>query len=272
MDEELTKNKEISTIEKQKEKIPVLYLSCGIYDEKGNLHREVTLSKMTGRDRKEIASQDVMRNGGRVITTLLTNCIKTLGDLDLSNREHKTKLIREMLSADRTYLILQLRKISIGNSILLNLTCPNCNEKNEFDFNIDEIEVKPLEKEEFYREGNYERIMTIDLPEYNANAVLRYPQGYDEEIIFPLIRSNPVEAGQKMLLRCLKEFNGQTTFPSNFLDDMEVGILDALTDGFISRQPGPDIKPTIECFSCRQNIRVEVSGVDFLFSPTRRGR
>ena len=88
----------------------------------GSYHREGTLRKMTGRDEAILADPKNQRNGGKLVTNLLQSCIVSLDGVEKISKE----LIGKMYSADRNYLLIQLRSFTFGNELEASYTCPSC--------------------------------------------------------------------------------------------------------------------------------------------------
>jgi len=247
----------------------VVTLPVGVIDDKGVIHRECIVSKMTGRDRKDIADQDVIRNGGKILTTLLMNRVEQIGDIDISNPKIKRGVLLDMNSSDRTFLILAIRNLSYGKDLSFVANCTSCGEKNEVSHRFQDMEIKPVP--EHTVEGKF-RWVTVKIDKPRLEAVLRFPTGADEELISPFVKNNPIEASYKTLRRCLKSYNGDTNLMGPFIDELPLDELDALSDEWNRLQPGLDISFNIECFNCREPMLLSLQALDFLFpSPRRRG-
>ena len=244
--------------------VDTIELPCGVIDDQGNVHKTVVLSKMTGRDRKAIAEQDVVRNGGKIITTLLLNTVQEIGSIDLSSPKKKREVLLDMLTADRTFLCLALRKISFGNEVLFQATCGSCGEKNEAKHRIDDLSATQMPPNRV--EGKH-FIVPIDIDGIKAEA--RLPNGGDEEAISHFIRSNPIEAQHRTLARCLKSWNGETAIGPGFIDDLDLKTLDEFINQWNKMQPGLDMSYDIDCWSCRTQISLNMQALDFLFPSLR---
>src|SRR5437016_14407777 len=101
-----------------------LSLPIGYTDEHGQLHRTVVLRKMTGKEEAILADRRNQRNGGKLVTELLSSCLVRLGDMP----KNGTAVVEGMYSADRNYLLLKLRTITFGSELQARYTCPTCNE------------------------------------------------------------------------------------------------------------------------------------------------
>jgi len=81
------------------------------------------LRPMTGQEESILSTVRFMR-GGRGIEMIFKNCI-----------QEKNINTENMLSVDRTFLLVYLRAISYGNMYEVSVRCPDCN--HQFDYDID---------------------------------------------------------------------------------------------------------------------------------------
>ena len=88
-------------------------LPVGYVDEDGRLHKLVSLRKMTGHEEALLGDRKLRQNGGRLVTEVLSSCVKRIGDLEPVT----APIIAALTSADRNYLLLELRKITFGEQI-----------------------------------------------------------------------------------------------------------------------------------------------------------
>ena len=80
-------------------------LPVGLEDEEtGDVLRDVTLRKMTGNEEAAIADPKLRRNGGKLVTALIVGCTRVDGKPVGAER------IRQLTSADRNFLLLELRR------------------------------------------------------------------------------------------------------------------------------------------------------------------
>lgn len=102
-------------------------LPKGYTDEKGELHREVTLREITGSDQEAMLNPQFKNNPARMLTALLARVIARLGTLE--NKDIGTHVTGRMLKSDRDFLILKLRQIDAGPEMDIDVECPSCNHK-----------------------------------------------------------------------------------------------------------------------------------------------
>ena len=138
----------------------VFEMLAGYKDKDGVTHKEFALREMTGKDEEAIHKSDVKNNGSKVVTVLLTRCVTRIGTLtpkSVGGRQKWEEIIRSLYTGDQDYMLIQLRKISVGEEIELNHVCPNkdCKAKLNTILTLDELEVIPF---------SGERVIEFELP------------------------------------------------------------------------------------------------------------
>ena len=109
-----------------------------IYNETSLLYNKeaIEIREMSGQEEDILTSPALIRSGN-VIDLVLKNCILNK-DIDIG----------ELILGDRNSIIIHLILASYGNSYKADVTCNNCNYKNEkYDFDVSKLPVKFLEKE-----------------------------------------------------------------------------------------------------------------------------
>ena len=102
-------------------------LPKGYVDEKGQVHREVTLREITGADQEAMLNPQHRNNPARMLTALLARVITRLGTLE--GRQVDTSVTANMLKSDRDFLILKLKEIDSGPEMDIDVECPDCGKK-----------------------------------------------------------------------------------------------------------------------------------------------
>jgi len=102
-------------------------LPKGYADEKGQVHREVTLREITGADQEAMLNPQLKSNPAKMLTALLARVITKLGTLE--GRQVDTSVTANMLKSDRDFLILKLKEIDSGPEMDIDVECPDCGKK-----------------------------------------------------------------------------------------------------------------------------------------------
>lgn len=242
-------------------------LPCGLLRE-GVSSVDAEIIPMTGLTRKSIASENVRTNPSKITDVILLQCLKKVGSVSLING----KLLNELLLGDRDFLMLEIRRVSMGDIITATVECGECNKKIEVKFNLDEIKCKTLaECQSEIVDGI--RGFWIKNDEPKVNAFFRFPKGEDQAAILPFLQKNPIDANYRLYALCLVQWDGEKKkFNSDFFEKMNTNLLDVIDEAFSENQPGPDLSQTVSCPVCANDIEMTFQGSDFLFRQPKKGK
>jgi len=246
----------------------IVQLPCGILDKDGKAMRDAEIVPMTGLTRKSIARDDVRNNPAKVTDVLLLQCLRRVGSI----RNINNSVIGGMLLADRDFLLIEIRRISMTDIVNVNTQCEKCNNKIDVKFNLDEIPVAPLKPGTFeIKDGK--RVFPVKCDDPQIDAVFRFPEGRDQNIIIPFLDKNPVEGNYRVYAACLQRWgNQEPPFHATFFDRLPVSVLDKIDEIFVEIQPGPDFSQSVACPVCTADIEMTFQGSDFLFRLPKRGK
>ncbi len=180
----------------------VFLLPGGYCDADGCVHREVELVSLTGREEELLA-----RNSGREYASLVTGvlhcCIKRLGAFS----PVPLQVVRDLLVADRMFLLLKLRENTFGSEVQATVTCPwpDCGRKVDFNFSIGDIPVtESVDKGPLFKMTlSGDAAFTHDDGEVYREIVFRLPTGADQEVAAPRLAVNEASALSLLLTRCI---------------------------------------------------------------------
>lgn len=242
-------------------------LPIGYTDEEGRLHKTGALRKMTGRDEAILADPQNQRNGGKLVTELLHSCLIRLGDLEHPSRD----VIADMYSADRNYLLLNLRTFTFGSALQASYKCPSCGHVNEITEDLEALPVRGLEN------GHAPDDVVVQLEDgyldpngdMHTALTLRLPTGADETAVAPQMRKNASLGKNALLARCIKSLG---EVPKHRLNALGPKILSDLTmtdrrlidRALNSAAPGVDLIRAIECSNCGQEFKANLDLSHFL--------
>jgi hypothetical protein len=148
------------------------------------------LRPLTGHEEEWLAQHQGLPNAIRT-TRLLDACV-----LRLDDEQPPRDVARRMLIGDRDYLILQLRRLTLGDRVLAVVDCPGCGSKMDIDFDAAAIPIESGAPDT----PTYE----IELPEHaglpTRHIRFRLLSGGDQEAVLGL---DVETAAEKLLERCL---------------------------------------------------------------------
>lgn len=241
-------------------------LLAGYKDEKGVIHKTYTLRDMTGEDEEVISRSDIKSNGAKMISTLLSRCVTSIGTLTKKSVGVQAwkKIFEDMLVGDRDMMLLNLRKNSIGEDIEVTHTCtnPNCKAKLKTLISVDEIEVNPFD-------GLWE--IPFELPKGYVDAKgtvhktgkMRRPNGLDGEILTPVAKNNIAKANSLLLSR-LCQFDDGAYIDQTIMAKLCVKDRQYLNNLLAEHPFGPDLTFTVMCDQCGEEFRATLNQANFI--------
>lgn len=227
----------------------IFFLPAGYYQE-GKLYQEVELRPLTGREEELIADRSTDENIAKLITAILTNCLLRIGPI----REITTEIVRRLLVVDRDYLILRLRQLTFGDKIEGTILCPECNQKIDIDFDLNDvgIERKNGFKPTFLMELSKQAAYKIQ-GEMHQEIEFRLPNGADQEEIASLI-GNEAKALTELLARCLKRIGSIEKITPDLIRSLSMLARREIESRMREVSPSLDLKMDAKCPYCHLNF------------------
>lgn len=242
-------------------------LPIGQLDPDGGARRRGTIRKMTGMDEAILADKANQRNGGKLVTELIYSCVTSFeSDAKLTKQD-----VAGWYSADRNYLLMQLRIFTFGSKLEARYTCPSCEEQMMLVEDLEELPVRSL------ADGERPEEIRVELEDgywdqddrCHTAVVLALPRGVDEAAVAPVLRKNPSHGKNALLARCVRSFGdipvhriealGPRLFASLTLTDRR------LIDRALNRAaPGVDLLRDLECPVCGAEFKANLDMTGFL--------
>lgn len=245
----------------------VYEMLAGYKDDDGVIHKDFTLREITGRDEEAINNPSVKANGSKVISTLLSRCVTRIGTLtpkSVGGRDKWEKIIKSLYTGDQDYMMIQLRKMSIGNEVEVDHVCPNreCKAKLHTVLSIDELEVIPF---------NGERVISFCLPKgykdkksvIHKEGTMRLPTGLDREILTPLAKTNLAKATTTMLTRLCK-FNDGIYIDDDVMGGLTVRDREYLQKLLQEHIFGVNLQTDVTCDRCGETFKGSLNASNFI--------
>jgi hypothetical protein len=169
-------------------------LPGGWWDGAGRLHRNVEFGTLTGRDEEALTGAAAAETPGAV-TAVLARCLRRLGDLSPVPAD----VVRQLLIADREWLLLQLHRATFGDRVLGDLLCPwpDCGKRVSVEFSVDDVPVRPAPDPRPWYE--------LSLPDAAGERAVRFrlPNGDDVEALAAFLPQDEGRALTLLLARCI---------------------------------------------------------------------
>jgi hypothetical protein len=156
--------------------------------------RQVELRPLRGFEEEWLARNAHAPNA-LAVTELLGACVARVG-AEPPSRE----LVRGMLVGDRDFLVLELRRLTLGETVHAVLDCPACDGRMDVDFRAGEVPVErrphTMAVHRLELDGSAGRARTVRF---------RLPTGADQEAV---LEPGPEHAAEALLARCLVDDGG----------------------------------------------------------------
>jgi hypothetical protein len=204
------------------------------------------LRPLTGREEEWLA-RCAGAPAAPLVTRLLASCLVQLDDTPISRT-----LAQRLLVGDRDFLVLQLRRITLGEHVNAVVVCPACGKNMDMDFKIDDV---PVERR---RQTAATYMRTVEQGSGPARTVqFRLPTGADQEAVLGLVVDEAVET---LLDRCLVDAGGEPLSPKQ-----RQTVIEAMDD----LAPQLDLEFDLTCPECSHAFITPFDMTAFFFREMR---
>jgi len=240
-------------------------LPVGLEDaETGDVLRELTLRKMTGNEEAVLAEPKLRRNGGKLVSALIAGCARVDG------KPLGVEAARRLTSADRNFLLLELRRLTFGDLMDAQYTCPRCGTATHVMEDLDDLPIRTVD------DGATDADIEVHLDDGYRDAdgnvhhdlVFRLPTGADEEAAHALRDDNPSRQRDALITNCLLsvgdlEPRRMRALGVRLLADLSMGDRRLIQRRFEEAVPGPELARTVTCDRCGDEFRQSLDMTHF---------
>ena len=145
-------------------------LPTGLLDDNGELHTEAVFREMGGHEEDLLPSR---MPTGKKMNQLIENCLVRIGGID-NKHESWGRYVRSLVSADRLFLLVRIRMLSLGKLLRFRTTCPDCGKTFTPAVDLEDFIVKGMENPK-------ERIWAGEFPRSKLSYKAKVTTGWDEE-------------------------------------------------------------------------------------------
>lgn len=252
----------VNQMETPKSTTGIFELPCGYLDaETQELHTEVEVREITGVEEDMLASKQIP--AAQKITALLTGCVARVGTESDPNRI--SRMVREMLMGDRTFLVFAIRRVTLGDELPVRERCPSCKVETLFMVDLDEdLQAKPMPEP-------MQRVFDFTLPS-GKMARFRVSTGADEARMAKLKqRKQSADALSHAILMRLELLEDEKP---DLKMVKSLGMRDrmALREEFQRVEGGVDTTLELECPSCGNEWEkdLDLGAASFFFPGGRQ--
>ena len=208
--------------------------------------REAELQPLSGYEEEWLAQHSAAPSAV-VVTKLLSACVVRLDDA-MPTRD----LIRQLLVGDRDYLMLQLRRMTLGDQFQAVFTCPACDAKMDISFPADNV---PIERRP---QTVVSYTLHLSVPEQEGHTIrFRLPTGGDQEAVLGMDSQVAVEA---LFNRCIIDDGGVPLSPEE-----RRAVIDAMD----RLAPQCEVELDLTCPECSHTFLALFDITTFFFHEMR---
>lgn len=165
-------------------------LPGGLIDASGRRLARAELQPLTGAEEEWLATHPGVPSA-IAVTRILTACLRRLDDVASSEN-----LVQQLLVGDRDFLMVQLRRLTLGERIHVIFRCPACEKEMDTDFVVDDVPIA-------FRP---QTTATYSIERHARTIRFRLPVGADQEAVLGL---HPEHDATTLLERCVIDDGGQ---------------------------------------------------------------
>jgi hypothetical protein len=230
-------------------------LPCGFLTEDGQLHTDVTLREMTGEEEEILGAKNMPVT--KKINKVLANCTMSIGPVP---KPAIPTIIPNLMQGDRIFLLLAIRRVSLGDEMPFNSKCPSCDAESQFIIDLSDLDIKemPDRKTRFYE---------LELPRTKKKVRMKVLTGTGEDAI-----SKASNRGKDVIstaIFCRVESIDDT--PPVMKDIKKLPLMDRnfLKNGWEDHEGGVDTTIQIECPTCDFDYETELDiSQEGFFNPS----
>lgn len=238
-------------------------LPIGYTDAAGTRHRRGALRKLRGTD--EALFYDAGLTGAELVTQLLQRCLVRLEGME----RVESALVDQLFSADRNYLLLELRRITFGDALRAHYLCPACQQDVAAIEQLNSLAIRRLADDEVLEP------ITVTLEDgfqdrrgaTHRDVVLTLPRGTDEAFVAGLAERDLLQARDALLLRCVRRFGALPqaeleAYGTKILRELTLGDRRRLHDA-LNQAPGVEFLRAVTCPHCGAAFEAVLDVSDF---------
>jgi len=223
-------------------------LPGGFIDSNGLLIKTAQVRELTGADEEVLAASS---SSTRALNIVLQRGLVRLGDVAPTAQD-----LDNLLAGDRDAILLGIRRVTFGETVTFNVTCPVCATSQEPEINLNtDVVNKEL------TDPNSEKIFTVNVR--GKEVTLALPNGVTSKRLMELENASMAELVTAILTGCIMAIDGEPSM--GVITARSLGITDRerLVAEIYDRAPGPRLGEVSKaCEACGTEIPLPLSLAD----------
>lgn len=225
---------------------------------------EVEIKELDGFARQILSDKELRRNAAKLTSAVLKHVL-----VSIDGKPATENMVREMYTADRNTLMIDLQKLSIGNEVKARYNCSWCPEGFEV--------IEDLSELEFIAEDVHQSDITVMLPNgykdkdgnIHTEVTMGLPTGIDEEILAPMLQNNYGTWTNSLIARKITAFGSldMAKFAGlgiKIVQSLGIKDLDVMISALVMNMPGYQVKHKVICPACAKDTE-QVLDMQYFF-------
>jgi hypothetical protein len=226
----------------------------------GVCHRDADLHPVTGNDEAFFVEAGDRLLPAEKATALLARCVARVGSLD-----HVTPdLARSLTMGDREALLLQLRRLALGDRLQAAVRCPDddCRGQMDVPLNVTDLLLAPYK----HSRERYDVTIPTDATTYRLRV--RVPTGGDVEAAARIAVTNPQAAADGLARALVDSVVGDR---EERVEPLPAAVARALPDALSELDPQAEVRLTLACVECGRRIAALFDAASYVFHEIAGG-
>lgn len=234
-------------------------LPTGYLDEDGGLHKTAFLKEITGEEEDILTSKKMPVH--LRFQKILENCVTQIGPFKQTDKNW-TKIIKSLVSTDRTFLVIEIRKVSLGSGFAFKVKCP------EEDCGVIASQTVSLSDFKFMgMKDPTQRVWKGTLPKSKLSYTARVQTGVEEEKVSRLGPEQQKDLMSLAMMARIIELGGKQPVTLDMLKRLGLQDRQHLRDDFKAHEGDIDDDVEVPCPSCGVEFKtsIEIGHPSFFF-------
>jgi uncharacterized protein (UPF0212 family) len=244
-------------------------LPGGYMDRHGVLHREAELIPLTGREEELLVDRPENASSG-LVTHLLSRCVRRIGAVEPVT----VAVARQLLIADRDYLLLKLRELSFGTRVEGTVACPwpQCGARVDVDFSTADVPLtsRPVTSTFVVELSPEAAVADAAAGTSQRTLTFRLPNGADQEALAPVLMTSAAQALTGLLERCIVPPPDEDR--SQLVQRLSARARYEVEQAMQEQAPHVELDMALVCPECGRSFNAPFNVQDFLFGELRNSR
>ncbi len=233
-------------------------LLAGFIDPDGTRWTQAEVRELRGRDEEAMARAFATGDMTRYIDAIVKAGTVSIGPV--SEGKELDQALDKLLVGDRDLLVLQIRRLAYGDTLMLTVKCPFCTV--EFDVSYSFADDVPLKQFGIEGVGDpTQRLFDIELPSGGVSEI-RLTDGRAQKVVFTPehMKKTDAEINTLLLAELLTSLNGKPVRGPGPVLDLSAKDRQHLLKWLSDSQPGPQYNEVKqECPDCVREFPLVVS-------------